>query len=608
MTPGSAGGPSRDAPSSSTGADHPATAHRPAAIVAIVAVVALAITLHALEIAGLRRISHDDTISFLAATGHQGEYQRVVDEGVDPVARWVPASRWQAYTRIDRPLPLLTIAQDLGHHDIHPPVYFWLLHVWALLVGVQLWTGPALNLALHAITAVVLWRLARRVLGGPLAAWAVAGIWATLPAVVETAGSTRQYSLAGLWSVLVVSAFLRVRDGDGRGDAGPWHLIALAAWTAVGMLTLYTFGVLIAGLGLVCAVDLLSVARRRSALQRLGAVAAGGMVFVAGQPWLREALARQRDQAEAFTVARMQLRARLLRDSLPSFAVANDGTSTAVGLLIVAVALAVVAWFARPAARPIVWLAVWLPVFLSAAYLAALSPGASYEARYFSIALPWVAFLPVAVWPVVHARPLVVIAAAVAFTSAAIVNLGVFIDAADEPPAATLDGPRPAVLDNLARGVLLRILWDAPPDLPVYAADQSTLLATTDLWLRCDAALPCHDEPLVLATQVQYDATARGQQAILAAAREVREVTPAPDIGTIAERYDLSAPTGGVAGSKSSASSAPGSIQRGARSRTASHTMAHSTAARATAARASAGYGAAGDRPWRQPRYQNSVQ
>ncbi len=606
-------------PSTSTGTAPPATgeagptvrARRPAAIAAVVAVVALAVTLHALEMASLRRISHDDTISFLAATGHQGEFQRVVDEGLEPVAAWVPASRWQAYTRIDRPLPLLTIAQDLGHHDIHPPVYFWLLHVWSLLVGVQLWTGPALNLVLHAVTAVVLWRLARRVLGGPFAAWAVTGVWATLPAVVETAGSTRQYSLAALLSVLTVSAFLRVREPQPAGTAARRRrdLIALAAWTALGMLTLYTFGVLVAGLGLVCLVDLLADGRRRSALERLGAFAVGGAVFLAGQPWLREALARQRDQAEAFSTARMQLRARLLREGLPSFAVADIGASAAVGLLLVAVALALVAWFARPAARPIVWLAVWIPAFLSVAYLAAVSPGASYQARYFSIALPWLAFLPAAAWPVLRARPAVVVAAALAFTAAAVVNLGAFVDAADEPPAVTLDGPRPAVLDNLARGVLLRILWDAPPDLPVYAADQATLLATTDRWLRCDPGLPCHDRPIVLTTQVQYDATASRQAAILDAAREVRDVTPAPRIGVIAERYDLSAPTGEVADAPvPSASSTAGSTQSGARSRTPSHTTAHSTAARATAATASAGYGAAGDRPWRHPRYQNSVQ
>jgi uncharacterized membrane protein len=138
---------------------------RGAVIVAVVAVVGLAVTLHALEITSIQRVSHDDTISYLAATGHQGEYQQVVDSASAPVAQWVPASRWQAFTRIEDPLPLLTIARDLGHHDIHPPVYFWLLHMWMLLFGGSLWTGPMLNVVIHVLTAVVLWRLAAGGLG-----------------------------------------------------------------------------------------------------------------------------------------------------------------------------------------------------------------------------------------------------------------------------------------------------------------------------------------------------------------------------------------------------------------------------------------------------------
>lgn len=572
---------------------------RPAAVAAVVAVVAVAVALHGLELASLRRVSHDDTISYLAATGHQGEFQQIVDRHQPPVARWVPARRWQALTRIDRALPLLTIAQDLGHHDIHPFVYFWLLHVWALVVGVHLWTGPVLNVLLHVLTAVALWRLARRLLDSQLAAWAVTGIWATLPAVVVTAGRTRQYSLAALCSVLLVSAYLRARERP----TGP-ALLGVAAWTAVGMLTLYTFGLVVAGLGLVCLVDLTSRRRRRAALLQLAAFAVAGVVFLVCQPWLREALARQREQAEPFSSARLALRSRLVLDALPRFAVADLRAASGVFVLAVAVVLAVLAWRARPAARPVVWLAVWLPVVLVIAYLAAVSPGAAYQPWYFSVALPWLAFLPVLAWPYLRARPVTVVAVAV-FVTAAVINLTAFARAAVAPPAVTLDGPRPVVLDNLARGVLLRILWDAPPSLPVYAADQPTLLATQDRWLRCGAAAPCHDRALVLATQVQYDATAAGQQSVLAAARQVRRVTPVPGIDSITQRYRLSAPIG-------VASTSDGGDRRathgGAPSRTASTITQTSTTARNVAADASAGYGADGVTPDRQPRYQNSVQ
>ena len=571
----------------------------PAAL-AIAAVIALAITLHALQLAGVRRVSHDDTISYLSATGHQGEFQQVVDTGSAPVAQWVSASRWQAYTRIDDPLPLLRIAQDLGHHDIHPPLYFWVLHVWALLVGVHLWTGPALNMLLHVVTAVVLWRMARRVFGAALPAWAVTGIWATLPAVAQTVVSTRQYSMAGLWSVAFATAYLRTRQQPSlRG------LLAVGASTALGMLTLYPFGFVVAGLGMVCLLDLASADRRGAALRQIGAIIAGGVVFLACQPWLREALARQQEQAEPYTAERMVLRARVLLRELPQFAISDLRPASAIAVLGVAVVLAALAWRARPGARPLVWLAVWVPGVMSVAYLAALSPGAAYEPRYFSIALPYLAFLPVLAWPYLKARPVAVVAAAM-FVTAAIVNVVSLAEVARRPPAVTLEGPQPVVLDNLARGVLLRILWDAPPQLPVFAADQLTLLRTTSRWLRCAEELPCHKRPLVLATQVQYEATAAGRTAILREAAEVRKVTVAPAIDEIADRYRLSAPIAATA--RRSSLSSVALIHNGADWRSPSTMMQSRTSARNPAAAASAGYGAEGVKLSSRARYQNSVQ
>jgi hypothetical protein len=556
---------------------------RAAVVIAIVAVIGLAVTHHALEIAGIQRLSHDDTISYLAATGHQGEYQQVVDTGRPPVAQWVPAARWQAFTRIDDRLPLLTIARDLGHHDIHPPVYFWLLHVWTLLVGVNLWTGPMLNVVVHMLTAVVLWLLARHVTGSPLAAWGAVGVWATLPAVAETAASTRQYSLVGLWSITLGWAFIRTREGPTtRG------LLAVGAVTALGMLTLYPFGLVVAGFGLVCVADLRLPARRRTALAQLGALAGGGIVFLLCQPWLRETLARQQDQVETFSPALMRLRVEVALHDLPRFAIADLPVQAGVALLIITALLAVLAWRARPAARPLVWLAVWVPAALSAAYVAVLSPGAASQARYFSIALPYVALLPVLAWPYVRVRPLPAIAAAV-FVAAAVSNVALATRATDTPLPATLDAERPVVIDNLARGVLLRMLWDAPPSTPVYAASQETLLHTTDRWLYCSEPSPCHQRALTLATQVQYDATTSGQAQILDAAADVRDVTPEPALDDLAERYRLSAPTTGavariwVGG---------GDIQVGGRSRTASTMITTSAMARSVAAAARASYGA----------------
>lgn len=583
-------------------------------VAVVVALLGVAVVAHALTLSGVRRISHDDTISFLAATGHQGEFQRVVDTGVAPIATWVPAQRWQSYTRIDDVFPLVRIAQDLGHHDIHPFGYFWLLHTWALVFGVGLWTGPALNVVLHLITAAVLWRLARRMFDAALPAWGVVAVWASLPAVAQTVVSSRQYSLAALCSVTFAAAYLRTRDrADGRG----W--VALAAATAAGMLTLYTFGLVVAGLGVVSVVDLRWPDRRRGAWRQLSAMVVGGIVFLACQPWLREALARQRDQAEPFSTAQMAARAEVVLRELPRFAVAGLSPGVAVAFLLVAIVLVVLAWRTLPAARPLVWLAVWVPGALIAAYLAAVSPGAAYEARYFSIAWPFVAFVPVLAWRVTRRWPAVSIVALGLILVAGVTNVATLEGRADTPPADTLDGDRPIVLDNVARGVLLRILWDAPADVPVFVADQPTLLATTDRWLDCPPATPCHDRPLLLTTQAQYEATRAGQLALLQAARAVRDVERAPDLGVIADRYRLSAPrsttlaaanapSARTTPASTTSSSSPATIQDGSSSVNASTMIASRTTARAEAATASAPYDPDGVKSASRARYQNSAQ
>ena len=520
---------------------------------AVAALIAVAAIQHATRIAGVERVSHDDTISYLAATGHQGEFAEVVETRSAPVAQWVPASQWQRFTRVEQAFPFVTIAQDLGHYDIHPPAYFWLLHVWVLLVGVHLWSGPVLNVLVHVLTGVVLWRLARHVTKSPRAAWGAVGVWATLPAVAQTVVSTRQYSLAALFSIALASAFIRTRE-----SASTRGLIGVAALTALGMLTLYPFGLVVACLGLFCAADLIDAARRRTALMQLGAMAAGGVVFLLCQPWLREALQRQQEQVEIPSPALSRLRVDVLLYDLPRFAIGELPALAGIAVLIVTAVLAVLAWRARPQARPVIAVAVVVPVALSAAYVAVLTPGAASQARYFALALPHVALLPVLAWPYLKARPVLFVAAAV-LVAATVINTMLAVSEASTPPATTLDGDRPVVMDNLARGVLLRILWDAPPSTPVYAADQRTLLSTTDRWLHCEDPSPCHERPLTLATQVQYEATAEGQIQILDAAADVRVVTPEPSLDDLAQRYLLSAPTGSVAGT----SSATGVIHAG---------------------------------------------
>lgn len=115
-------------------------------------------------------LSHDETISYLAATCHQGEYERVVSRGAYPVARFAPAAAWQRFVEPDEALCFGRIAEGLAMHDIHPPLYFWMLHVWTLLTGTGVATATVLHLILVALTMAAVFGLASDVLGDRLEA------------------------------------------------------------------------------------------------------------------------------------------------------------------------------------------------------------------------------------------------------------------------------------------------------------------------------------------------------------------------------------------------------------------------------------------------------
>ena len=96
------------------------------------------------------------------------------------------------------------IISGLAKHDVHPPLYFCLLHIWTLVVGVKFWTGPSLNLIIDVLCGAALFGLARRLLRDPVAAALVVLIWSVSPAVRMTSSMARMYSLEALFSVLFV--------------------------------------------------------------------------------------------------------------------------------------------------------------------------------------------------------------------------------------------------------------------------------------------------------------------------------------------------------------------------------------------------------------------
>ncbi len=157
---------------------------------------------------------------------------------------------WQ----VQRPLPevLRAVAQD-----IHPPLYYLLLHTWLAMrhlppAGGEAWVR--LPAALASLFGVLLIYLAGRRLATPRVGLLAATMLAVFPLDVWYAREARMYSLAAMWGIAAIWAGLRATDTASRRDHVLFALVSLA-----GLYTHYPFIVL----WLACALGLPALARRR---------------------------------------------------------------------------------------------------------------------------------------------------------------------------------------------------------------------------------------------------------------------------------------------------------------------------------------------------------
>lgn len=478
---------------------------------ALLAVALLAGT--AVRIAGLtqkRTYTHDESISYLAATCHQGEYQRISFGHAPPFGSWVPAAAWQRLLEPERALCFGRIRADLALYDIHPPLYFWLLHAWVLPFGTAPASGAALNIVLALLGTLALYGLARRVLGEPRWAALVAFAWALSPAAIQVFIEARPYELLSLLSVLLVWQALRFADRRGREERpalGDAALLALV--TAAGMLTHYYFALVAAGVCVLLASRLIAVDRRRLLLG-LGSIGAGGLAFVAVHPDFWRAFGPQRAQAGGFVLAELPGRLEQVVATFGGFLLPDGAAESPAGWLSFALLVGATAWLcvgmlhSRRAAvagaaeeagaggrdslrgGAMVALLVWLAGATVLLYLTFIAHGLSMTPKYLSLVWPFCAFVPVLVLRRLGARPG---GPAVLSFCCALLVLGP-IAAFREPsikrfpdPAPVTAGAGSVLVDNVARGVFPRIFRELPPDARVFAADQRYLSANRDAWL-----------------------------------------------------------------------------------------------------------------------------
>lgn len=168
--------------------------------------------------------------------------------------------------------------------DVHPPLYFWLLHVWRGLSGDGEFGLRYLSALIGTLTLPVTFILGRR-LAGPRV-----GLLATLLVAVSRFAITwsqemRMYGLAALWAGLSLWAVARVWD---RSDRRAWIAYVLA--TAAGLYTLYLFAIIPVVINLVW-LGWVGWRQRRATVWGRWLTAQIGILALAA-PWLAYALGR----------------------------------------------------------------------------------------------------------------------------------------------------------------------------------------------------------------------------------------------------------------------------------------------------------------------------
>ena len=175
-------------------------------------------------------------------------------------------------------LPLGDLREALAR-DGHPPLYYLVLHGWMSVVGEGDVAVRAFSGVVSLATLPVAWVAGRRY-GGRVCGTAVLVVVATSPYALRYATEARMYSLVVF---LVLLGWLAV--GRALEEPRPLVLVAIGLLSGLLLLTHYW------SLYLVAAVAGLLVVRaarrtgpaRRATLAVLGAVLAGGVLFL---PWL----------------------------------------------------------------------------------------------------------------------------------------------------------------------------------------------------------------------------------------------------------------------------------------------------------------------------------
>lgn len=345
-------------------------------------------------------MEYDEAISYLAATCNQNRFS---DASFAPLPR--PAAEWKQYLSLAEPFCFDQIRQSLMQRDVHPPLYFWVLHLWVMAFGVHLWTGPTLNMLIAIFATLALFMLAKDVLQNGYEALLVVASYALNPSIVLISKEARQYDLLILFLILAVwfTHILINKPSTWRRAA-----ILLMLVIAAGSLTHYLFLLFVPIACFVYAVW--QMADRRRAWQMAVPLLGGYGLAWALNPDFWVNINRQAERTMMPTWSEFAMR---FERVLVAFATFYYVLLPLLLLLLVALYFV---WRERDKRQrylrqinvqgwPVFFFLVWFGGVVIGMYLAFLTPVHTIgSSKYLSMVWPFLAFTPVFALRLVHYR------------------------------------------------------------------------------------------------------------------------------------------------------------------------------------------------------------
>jgi hypothetical protein len=492
-------------------------------------------------------LSHDEGITYLCITGHEGEYHQTIPgsypfgvwPGRPPFGVWAKASDWTRFIKLERRFCFRQIGDDLARFDLHPPLYFWLLHLWALAWGLHFWTGPSLNILLALATLATIFGFGRYVLSDSAEAAAGGALWILSPGVASITLQARQYELLTLLTVLLVWQVVRVSDPTRRFTVGDGVLLALLS--AAGMLTHYHFALALLGGGMFLFVKLLKGRRRRLGGAYVAMGTGCALMLLLHPGLLRYAGALPRTLTDQpFSPKALLGRVRSLCEGLFSFFAAEEriipvALVAGVLLLLAGATLALLVKYRRKPAEPsapeqgrlyVIYFFLWFSLCEILLYLSFLSPEHAARAKHLAMLWPFFSLVLVGLLRFAgKARPAltsgligIMLIAAIRLIPREITRLN------GEGPPAEIAVTNQILIDSVFPGRLSPILCQVSDKAWIYAAPQSYLLQHSTSWLS-------DFDRGAYVSNIRYGNTSKQKRLIIDLLRRHHRVVPVPAPG-----------------------------------------------------------------------------